>query len=369
MQIFISYSSQDVDFADRLDNDLTRRGYTVWRDRTSLKGGSDWEAEIHKALKRSHAVVALISQDAIASRWVAQELGIARNRNVKIYPLSLTQGTIHPDLGQLNHIPADDYAAGLMQLLDALPKRRPVTAAPIWLIFGVFALLIVVSVGIFLLNDVDDGNASEQAVVTDEATEQVIEPDGTVEQARSTNSATASPERPTHTRTATVETEASRPSSEAEPTSTPTDTPEASAVAVFPDGIRLAMLYDDPTLFTLRIEGDDPEMVVDLSSLRFVWDGEEEEYNLEDKTDWQQLNMAEIQVGTCLQIRPNAFQEPDYTIANCDIGPYVENDTFLGPTTTFWQPRNNAQFSVYWGADELTICQVVEATCLTPAGD
>jgi len=66
--IFISYGRRDAsDFVDRLAADLTRAGFKVWRDAENLKAPHSWEDQIVTALKRSDAVVAVLTPHAVRS--------------------------------------------------------------------------------------------------------------------------------------------------------------------------------------------------------------------------------------------------------------------------------------------------------------
>ena len=43
-EAFISYSRADSAFADKLGEDLEKRGIAVWIDRESIEGGAAWRA-------------------------------------------------------------------------------------------------------------------------------------------------------------------------------------------------------------------------------------------------------------------------------------------------------------------------------------
>ncbi len=60
MQVFLSYSAADRRFAERLGNELRRRGLSVWSDRL-LAPGSSWRTEIGKAIRSSDDILILVS--------------------------------------------------------------------------------------------------------------------------------------------------------------------------------------------------------------------------------------------------------------------------------------------------------------------
>lgn len=74
-KIFISYSHKDEIFKDELVtmlNGLQRRGIIdTWQDRR-IEPGSDWFAEIEKAMKECEIAVLLVSSDFLASRFVQE---------------------------------------------------------------------------------------------------------------------------------------------------------------------------------------------------------------------------------------------------------------------------------------------------------
>lgn len=76
--VFLSYSRLDAGAARQLYETLTKEGYRVWFDETSLLPGQDWESEIRSAIKTCGAFVVLVSQNSIDRRGFFQrELRIA----------------------------------------------------------------------------------------------------------------------------------------------------------------------------------------------------------------------------------------------------------------------------------------------------
>lgn len=72
--VFLSYSSQDLAWADRLHASLVGRGLTVYFDRKSLRDGDGWEAQLEQGLKQADHLVCLWSHKAYDSPWVHREL-------------------------------------------------------------------------------------------------------------------------------------------------------------------------------------------------------------------------------------------------------------------------------------------------------
>ncbi|MBA3872404.1 MAG: TIR domain-containing protein [Anaerolineae bacterium] len=80
-QIFISYSRQHPLYADRIEENLLESGYSVWLDRKGIIGGEDWLKSIEKAISESIVVLVIVTEEAIKSQYVRQEINIAQNLN------------------------------------------------------------------------------------------------------------------------------------------------------------------------------------------------------------------------------------------------------------------------------------------------
>jgi tetratricopeptide (TPR) repeat protein len=71
-KIFISYAREDSTVANRLHDDLRRRGHDVWIDTHSLKGGEDWKLYIRQAIEKSSLVIVLTSSRSVDKRGYFQ---------------------------------------------------------------------------------------------------------------------------------------------------------------------------------------------------------------------------------------------------------------------------------------------------------
>ena len=85
--IFISYARKDARFAQKLNSDLKQEGLFTWIDDLSLRSGDDWLEHIAHAIDDSFAVLAILSPDAVNSKWVKRELRYADKLGKKIFPL------------------------------------------------------------------------------------------------------------------------------------------------------------------------------------------------------------------------------------------------------------------------------------------
>jgi hypothetical protein len=71
--IFISYSHRDTEFAEKLDDHLTKAGFVTWRDKIRIDPGDDWSDSINGALQTCQIMILIHSPDAVASDQVKKE--------------------------------------------------------------------------------------------------------------------------------------------------------------------------------------------------------------------------------------------------------------------------------------------------------
>ena len=79
-EIFLSHSSGDRRFADKLAKALRRHAIPVWYSRTHLRGAQQWQQEIGQALQRCDWFVVVLSPQSVKSMWVKRELSYALNK-------------------------------------------------------------------------------------------------------------------------------------------------------------------------------------------------------------------------------------------------------------------------------------------------
>jgi TIR domain len=102
--IFISYDRDDTDFAELLSDRLKEQGCEVWTDRAGLHGGDDYHKEIDEAIRRSAALVVVMTPAAKASEYVTYEWAFAWGAGIKIIPVLRKETKLHSRLESLNYI-------------------------------------------------------------------------------------------------------------------------------------------------------------------------------------------------------------------------------------------------------------------------
>jgi hypothetical protein len=91
---FISYSSINQDFAERLHADLQSAGIRCWFAPEELKGGKKLHEQIDKAIRVYDKLLLILSPSSMGSEWVKTEIAKARRREGRekcqmLFPISL----------------------------------------------------------------------------------------------------------------------------------------------------------------------------------------------------------------------------------------------------------------------------------------
>ncbi len=80
---FISYSTKDEEFAERLYDDLQANGVPCWFAPHNIQGGQKIHEQLDQAIKGQDRVLLILSPASMISDWVKTEISKARDREVK----------------------------------------------------------------------------------------------------------------------------------------------------------------------------------------------------------------------------------------------------------------------------------------------
>jgi len=80
---FISYSTKDQEFAERLHADLQAKGVRCWFAPEEMKAGRKVHEQIDEAIRLHDKLLLILSEHSMSSEWVKTELAKARKREVK----------------------------------------------------------------------------------------------------------------------------------------------------------------------------------------------------------------------------------------------------------------------------------------------
>ncbi|MGH6616041.1 toll/interleukin-1 receptor domain-containing protein [Sphingomonas sp.] len=126
--LFLSHTSDDKPFVRRVGNDLKARGVPVWLDEAEIQIGDSLTGKIAEGIKRSRFIAVFLSPKSVSAPWVAKELEIAINMEIKreevvVLPLVIEKCELPPFLeGKLygDFTAEDQYSATLEKLLRRL---------------------------------------------------------------------------------------------------------------------------------------------------------------------------------------------------------------------------------------------------------
>lgn len=137
--VFLSHSTRDNTFCERLALDLVEYDVKVWYDQWEIKVGDSLRSKIATGIETNDYLAVVLSKASVQSQWVQQELNAAlakelRERQVFVLPLLIEECKIPTFLEDKKW--ADfrtDYDRGLKDLLDVLgvkkrKKRRSVSS-------------------------------------------------------------------------------------------------------------------------------------------------------------------------------------------------------------------------------------------------
>lgn len=91
--VFISHSSKDTEFAEKLRSKLSERGIKSWLDRDALDNdieqSCNYPEAIARAIDNSTVFVVVLSISAVESSFVRKELSFAVNRRLRVQPIRI----------------------------------------------------------------------------------------------------------------------------------------------------------------------------------------------------------------------------------------------------------------------------------------
>jgi hypothetical protein len=140
---FISYSSRDQEFAERLHADLQAKGVRCWFAPEDLKIGDKFQDRIEESIRYHDKLLLVLSENSIQSPWVEREVQAAfereqRSNKLVLFPIRLDEAVMETPkawaadirrtrhIGEFNRWPDhDSYKRALERLLRDLKAESP----------------------------------------------------------------------------------------------------------------------------------------------------------------------------------------------------------------------------------------------------
>jgi WD40 repeat protein len=131
LKVFISYSRQDLKFADQLDAALSLTGFDVAIDRHGIDGGENWKRRLGQLIRDADTVIFVVSPTSARSEICAWEVDEALRLSKRVLPIvcdPLGNAEPSPKLQDLNYVffydepsaPGSGFGVGLARLVEAL---------------------------------------------------------------------------------------------------------------------------------------------------------------------------------------------------------------------------------------------------------
>ena len=96
--VFISYSHQDKEVAERICTLLDQYGISHWIDRDGVRHGEDFKEDIVDAIVRSKILLFISSVNSNKSRNTVKEVGLAEKSNKVILPIRIDDSPYNKSL-------------------------------------------------------------------------------------------------------------------------------------------------------------------------------------------------------------------------------------------------------------------------------
>jgi WD40 repeat protein len=131
LDVFISYSRSDSEFARRLNDALQIQGKTTWFDQESIASGADFQKEIYQGIATADNFLFVLSPRAVKSPYCADEVAYAASLNKRFVPLlyqAVNTQDMPPELASVQWIdfsPQErDFLTSFSQLVRTLDTDR-----------------------------------------------------------------------------------------------------------------------------------------------------------------------------------------------------------------------------------------------------
>ncbi|MGK7877393.1 MAG: toll/interleukin-1 receptor domain-containing protein, partial [Xenococcaceae cyanobacterium] len=131
LEVFISYSRANSDFARRLNDALQQLGKTTWFDQESIASGEDFQKEIHRGIESSDNFLFIISPKSVNSPYCADEVEYALSLNkrfVTVLHSNMPSSELHPALARVQWIDFNrhggDFCVNFSELIRTLDTDR-----------------------------------------------------------------------------------------------------------------------------------------------------------------------------------------------------------------------------------------------------
>ena len=128
---FISYSRQEVSFADSLARELEKRKLSPWIDFRNLVPGSSWQSQLDAGVAQAKAILLIVSPASMSSEPVKDEWRKSLRQGKRIILIIFEGAEVDDQLAQLEWVDfRQGFAAAMSQLETILAGPPQTMTAP-----------------------------------------------------------------------------------------------------------------------------------------------------------------------------------------------------------------------------------------------
>jgi len=131
LDVFVSYSRADSDFARKLNDALQMQGKTTWFDQESIASGADFQQEIYRGIESADNFLFILSPRSVNSPYCKDEVEYAAKLNKRFVTMlhrQVNPASLHPELAKVQWIDFNqnekDFNANFSQLVRTLDTDR-----------------------------------------------------------------------------------------------------------------------------------------------------------------------------------------------------------------------------------------------------
>ena len=124
--VFISYSRKDIEFAQRIHQELEARNHEPWVDWQDIPPTAEWLDEVYAGIQAADTFLFIISPDSVVSEICTLEVEHAIQHNKRLVPVVLhdvADDQVHSAMSAHNWVflrEEDDFGVNFELLIDAL---------------------------------------------------------------------------------------------------------------------------------------------------------------------------------------------------------------------------------------------------------
>jgi hypothetical protein len=135
MRAFLSYSSKDREFTQRLHESLLWVGVDAFFDQRDIKVGDNIPMKIEKGISEASCFIYILSSNSIQSTWVNEELSMAKMKardgaGYKVLPVLIENVELPTGIAHIRYANfigwdiKEKYYQGLSELFDGLGVKK-----------------------------------------------------------------------------------------------------------------------------------------------------------------------------------------------------------------------------------------------------